>query len=189
MAVSSCPCPKLFVASSFECRSDSSSSADQPSQGRSNSARHGTTPFLSGAGMSSLILKFPPNFVRQLSTKARRNCSNIGVAQIVAASWSNNSAAGSPSAAAAAAAAAASAIPAAEPAKTLAGNEVAGIDSSDNKNVSVVQLEDLSSDLEYKSFLSSDGSIAVHAGKNSNLISLFFSESIIIIIINFFMVV
>ncbi|KAI5558885.1 hypothetical protein POPTR_017G086500v4 [Populus trichocarpa] len=166
MAVSSCPCPKLFVASSFECRSDSSSSADQPSQGRSNSARHGTTPFLSGAGMSSLILKFPPNFVRQLSTKARRNCSNIGVAQIVAASWSNNSAAGAPSAAAAAAAAAAaSAIPAAEPAKTLAGNEVVGIDSSDNKNVSVVQLEDLSSDLEYKSFLSSDGSIAVHAGE------------------------
>lgn len=166
MAVSSCPCPKLFVASTFECRSDSSSSADQPSQGRSNSARHGTTPFLSGAGMSSLILKFPPNFVRQLSTKARRNCSNIGVAQIVAASWSNNSAAGAPSAAAAAAAAAAaSAIPAAEPAKTLAGNEVVGIDSSDNKNVSVVQLEDLSSDLEYKSFLSSDGSIAVHAGE------------------------
>ncbi|KAL9380961.1 hypothetical protein Peur_026618 [Populus x canadensis] len=166
MAVSSCPCPKLFVASSFECRSDSSSSADQPSQGRFNSARHGTTPFLSGAGMSSLILKFPPNFVRQLSTKARRNCSNIGVAQIVAASWSNNSAAGAPSAAAAAAAAAAaSAISAADPAETLAGNEVAGIDSSDNKNVSVVQLEDLSSDLEYKSFLSSDGSIAVHAGE------------------------
>ncbi|KAJ6860794.1 hypothetical protein NC651_037005 [Populus alba x Populus x berolinensis] len=166
MAVSSCPCPKLFVASSFECRSDSSSSADQPSQGRSNSARHGTTPFLSGAGMSSLILKFPPNFVRQLSTKARRNCSNIGVAQIVAASWSNNSAAGVPSAAAAAAAAAAaSAIPAAAPAETLVGNEAAGIDSSDNKNASVVQLEDLSSDLEYKSFLSSDGSIAVHAGE------------------------
>lgn len=38
---------------------------------------------------SSLILRFPPNFVRQLSVKARRNCSNIGVAQIVAASWSN----------------------------------------------------------------------------------------------------
>ncbi|XP_020600256.1 probable cystathionine gamma-synthase 2 [Phalaenopsis equestris] len=37
-----------------------------------------------------LILRFPPNFVRQLSNKARRNCSNIGVAQIVAASWSND---------------------------------------------------------------------------------------------------
>uniref|UniRef100_A0A804L6P5 Uncharacterized protein n=1 Tax=Musa acuminata subsp. malaccensis TaxID=214687 RepID=A0A804L6P5_MUSAM len=45
------------------------------------------------AGLSSaLILRFPPpNFVRQLSTKARRNCCNIGVAQIVAASWSNSS--------------------------------------------------------------------------------------------------
>ncbi|KAK1260495.1 hypothetical protein QJS04_geneDACA023384 [Acorus gramineus] len=40
--------------------------------------------------MSLLIFRFPPNFVRQLSTKARRNCSNIGVAQIVAASWANN---------------------------------------------------------------------------------------------------
>ncbi|KAL2634432.1 hypothetical protein R1flu_005911 [Riccia fluitans] len=32
------------------------------------------------------ILRFPPNFVRQLSIKARRNCGNIGVAQVVAAS-------------------------------------------------------------------------------------------------------
>ncbi|KAG0468402.1 hypothetical protein HPP92_017730 [Vanilla planifolia] len=38
---------------------------------------------------SALILRFPPNFVRQLSTKARRNCSNIGMAQIVAASWAD----------------------------------------------------------------------------------------------------
>ncbi|CAK7322954.1 unnamed protein product [Dovyalis caffra] len=166
MAVSSSPCLKFFVASSFECRSDSSSGTDQPSHGRFtsrvNSARSGTTPFLSGIGMSSLILKFPPNFVRQLSTKARRNCSNIGVAQIVAASWSNNSTAGAPSAAAAAAAAAAIS---AKPAEILARNEVAGVDRNDNKNVSVVQLEDMSSDLEYKSFLSSDGSIAVHAGE------------------------
>lgn len=43
-------------------------------------------------GLSWLIFKFPPNFVCQLSTKARRNCSNIGVAQIVAASWSENQA-------------------------------------------------------------------------------------------------
>uniref|UniRef100_I1PBQ6 plant cystathionine gamma-synthase n=1 Tax=Oryza glaberrima TaxID=4538 RepID=I1PBQ6_ORYGL len=34
---------------------------------------------------SATILRFPPNFVRQLSTKARRNCSNIGVAQIARA--------------------------------------------------------------------------------------------------------
>lgn len=32
------------------------------------------------------ITRFPPNFVRQASIKARRNCSNIGVAQVVAAS-------------------------------------------------------------------------------------------------------
>lgn len=37
----------------------------------------------------SKILRFPSNFVRQLSNKARRNCSNIGVAQVVAASWSD----------------------------------------------------------------------------------------------------
>uniref|UniRef100_A0A2C9VZ51 Uncharacterized protein n=2 Tax=Manihot esculenta TaxID=3983 RepID=A0A2C9VZ51_MANES len=64
----------------------------------------GTASFL-GGGMSSLILKFPPNFVRQLSTKSRRNCSNIDVAQVVAASWSDNSATGIPSAAAAGSAA------------------------------------------------------------------------------------
>ncbi|KAL2323533.1 hypothetical protein Fmac_027912 [Flemingia macrophylla] len=40
--------------------------------------------------VSSLILRFPPNFQCQLSTKARRNCSNIDVPQIVATLWSNN---------------------------------------------------------------------------------------------------
>src|SRR5262249_21631811 len=130
--------------------------------------------FLSGGvgggvtgGISSLILKFPPNFVRQLSTKARRNCSNIGVAQIVAASWANNSSSGSAPAAVAAAASAANAAasaaaasPVAEPVEILAGNGAPEIDS---KSVGV-QLEDLRSDLEYKSFLSSDGSLAIHAG-------------------------
>jgi cystathionine gamma-synthase len=48
-----------------------------------------------GALSSATILRFPPNFVRQLSTKARRNCSNIGVAQIVAAAWSDCPAAAS----------------------------------------------------------------------------------------------
>ncbi|CAI9762897.1 unnamed protein product [Fraxinus pennsylvanica] len=43
-----------------------------------------------GYGLSSLIFRFPPNFVQQLRNKARRNCSNIGVAQVAAASWSNN---------------------------------------------------------------------------------------------------
>ncbi|XP_065856463.1 cystathionine gamma-synthase 1, chloroplastic [Euphorbia lathyris] len=166
MAVSSCPCAKLFPATaalspSFECRSDPSGT-DQPSHGRFSTRVNGTTSFL-GGGMPSLILRFPPNFVRQLSTKARRNCSNIGVAQIVAASWSNNSAAGIPLAAANAAAAAASAIPAAEPVKLTAGNEEAGVEEV-NENGSV-QLEDLSSDLKYSSFLSSDGSLSIHAGE------------------------
>lgn len=35
--------------------------------------------------------RFPPNFVRQSSIKARRNCSNIGVAQVVAASATDRS--------------------------------------------------------------------------------------------------
>ncbi|XP_002529997.3 cystathionine gamma-synthase 1, chloroplastic [Ricinus communis] len=153
MAVSSSPCPKLFTtAAAFECRSDPSGT-DQPSHARffSRRIRNGTasTSFL-GGGMSSLILKFPPNFVRQLSTKARRNCSNIGVAQIVAASWSNYSS-GVPSAAA---------ISAAEPVELISGDEVVIV--NENRNV---QLEDLSSDIKYSSFLSSDGSIAVHAGE------------------------
>ncbi|CAI9762893.1 unnamed protein product [Fraxinus pennsylvanica] len=38
-----------------------------------------------GYSVSSLIFRFPPNFVRQLSDKGIRNCSNIGVAS---PSWS-----------------------------------------------------------------------------------------------------
>ncbi|XP_078429593.1 pyridoxal phosphate (PLP)-dependent transferases superfamily protein [Wolffia australiana] len=38
----------------------------------------------------TFLLRFPPNFVRQLSTKARRNCSNIGLAHVAAASWTND---------------------------------------------------------------------------------------------------
>ncbi|KAK1284643.1 hypothetical protein QJS10_CPB21g00581 [Acorus calamus] len=72
----------------FECRSEPSGNPRHEKPNRTRAA------FLSGGGggnrMPSLIFRFPPNFVRQLSTKARRNCSNIGVAQIVAASWANN---------------------------------------------------------------------------------------------------
>lgn len=50
------------------------------------------------------ITRFPPNFVRQSSIKARRNCSNIGVAQVVAASATDRS---TPAASAVTAAAAA----------------------------------------------------------------------------------
>ncbi|KAK3027400.1 hypothetical protein RJ639_040198 [Escallonia herrerae] len=83
MTVSSCP--RVFPT--FECRSDpdyaGTTRPDHPSSARF--ATVGKSPL---GGLSSLILRFPPNFARQLSTKARRNCGNIGVAQVVAASWS-----------------------------------------------------------------------------------------------------
>ena len=98
MAVSSTCCAGVFL--SFECRPDPKFSSIinpyKPSSGSSNHRRtfsSATTAssFFGSSKISSLILRFPSNFVRQSSTKARRNCSNIGVAQVVAASWSNNS--------------------------------------------------------------------------------------------------
>ncbi|CAA2998699.1 cystathionine gamma-synthase 1, chloroplastic [Olea europaea subsp. europaea] len=43
-----------------------------------------------GYDLSSLVFRFPPNFMRQLSNKTRKNYGNIGVAQVVAALRSNN---------------------------------------------------------------------------------------------------
>ncbi|KAJ4835393.1 cAMP-dependent protein kinase regulatory subunit Cgs1 [Turnera subulata] len=180
MAVSSCPCPKYVAAlsSSFECRSDPSGTGQPGHHGRSSSSssssRLGAASFLGsglgtggcGGGMSSMIFRFPPNFVRQLSVKARRNCSNIGVAQIVAASWTNNQPAGSTPAAAAAAANAAAAASASASSLPVAefGDEVAVVDGvNDNGNV---QFGELTTDpRDVKSFLSSDGSISIHAGE------------------------
>ncbi|OMP03550.1 Cys/Met metabolism, pyridoxal phosphate-dependent enzyme [Corchorus olitorius] len=168
MAVpSSCSClPRVFNAySSFECRSDpdfsGASVGDKPRIGstrRVTAASFCTGGGIGGAGLSSLIFRFPPNFVRQLSVKARRNCSNIGVAQIVAASWSNGPASGSPSSAAAAAAQAA----AASAATTVpVSNDVTVVDGcTDNGSVQIG-----GSDNSKTSFLSSDGSITVHAGE------------------------
>ncbi|OMO79335.1 Cys/Met metabolism, pyridoxal phosphate-dependent enzyme [Corchorus capsularis] len=168
MAVpSSCSClPRVFNAnSSFECRSDpdfsGASVGDKPRIGstrRVTAASFCTGGGIGGAGLSSLIFRFPPNFVRQLSVKARRNCSNIGVAQIVAASWSNGPASGSPSSAAAAAAQAA----AASAATTVpVSNDVTVVDGcTDNDSVQIG-----GSDNSKTSFLSSDGSITVHAGE------------------------
>ncbi|KAL0431731.1 UNVERIFIED_CONTAM: Cystathionine gamma-synthase 1, chloroplastic [Sesamum radiatum] len=94
-----------------------------------------------------------------LSTKARRNCSNIGVAQVVAASWSNNQAAsGFTPAANAVDAAAAAAVAPVEVETGLV--EVA----EDACNAENVKLEG-SPSFEYASFLSSDGSVAIHAGE------------------------
>ncbi|XP_042418014.1 cystathionine gamma-synthase 1, chloroplastic-like [Zingiber officinale] len=94
MAVSSAFCPSSFasvVASAGDRGSADSGARPRFEKPASASFLRGSrSPRFSGLS-SALILRFPPNFVRQLSTKARRNCSNIGVAQIVAASWSNGS--------------------------------------------------------------------------------------------------
>ncbi|KAL9427293.1 hypothetical protein AB3S75_029479 [Citrus x aurantiifolia] len=162
MAVSSYSSQKILSfsssCSSFECRSDpdlsGSARFDKP---RISAARVIGASTASFSGLSSLIFRFPPNFVRQLSTKARRNCSNIGVAQIVAASWSNGVGSGSNSAAAAAA----SAAPAPPvPVEITSGDDIALVDGL--KNVQLEALADLKNEA---SFLSSDGSLAIHAGE------------------------
>ncbi|KAK4833355.1 hypothetical protein QYF36_003341 [Acer negundo] len=165
MAVSSSQCLRVLSHSpsspSFECRSDPDYSGSARFEKPRISYRRvpgAAASVYTFGGLSSLIFKFPPNFVRQLSTKARRNCSNIGVAQVVAASWSNNPASGSSSAAASGSAAAAAAAPA-SPVEISAGDEVAVVDGLN------VQLEALADLKNEASFLSSDGSIAVHAGE------------------------
>lgn len=166
MAVSSFSCPRVFsgssfsYSSSFECRSDPDFSGSARLEKPKISAR--AVGMVSFSGVSSMIFRFPPNFVRQLSTKARRNCSNIGVAQIVAASWSNNAASGSSTSAAAAASgsAAASAVPApAAPVEMTTGDEMAVVDGLNN-----VQMKALADLKKEASFLSSDGSLTIHAG-------------------------
>ena len=149
----------------FECRSDPDFS---PPPSFDNLRRRNFRSVGSGAsfhGVSSLILRFPPNFQRQLSTKARRNCSNIGVAQIVAASWSNNStnnpSAGAPAPPAVSAADAATVplpvnISADEDIVVSTNDAVAS--AADNNGV--VQLNRSS----YSSFLKSDASKTIHAG-------------------------
>ncbi|KAL4368332.1 hypothetical protein GQ457_05G010080 [Hibiscus cannabinus] len=165
MAVSSCSfTPRVFSAypPSFDCRPDPDFSGapigDKP---RVASTRRVTASSLyaggvSSRGLSSLIFRFPPNFVRQLSIKARRNCSNIGVAQIVAASWSNGQASDTPpSTAAASAQAAAAAVTA------TVNDDVAAVEGcTDNRSVQIG-----GSDNSTAAFLSSDGSITVHAGE------------------------
>ncbi|KAF3434699.1 hypothetical protein FNV43_RR21784 [Rhamnella rubrinervis] len=81
---------RLFT--SFDCRSGTGLSGlprhHKPDSGRDDSVHVGSVR--SPHGHSSQILTFPSNFVHKLSTKARRSCSNIVVAQIVAPSWSDN---------------------------------------------------------------------------------------------------
>lgn len=148
---------------SFECRSDPDFSRPEiPSGGFSGKPQSAILRGGAAAhGLSSLILRFPPNFVRQLSNKARRNCSNIGVAQVVAASWSNNQGASGSTPAAKAVDAAAAAVAPVE-VETGAENVVAAAEDP-CCNGENVQVEGLPHS-KYASFLKSDGSLAIHAG-------------------------
>ncbi|KAF9623694.1 hypothetical protein IFM89_003839 [Coptis chinensis] len=150
MAVASC---HARVLPTFECRSDPGNSKPEPNR-FSFKSKPKSKSFVVGVN----LYRFPPNFVRQLSNKARRNCSNIGVAQVVAASWSNNDKMGSV---------------AAVDSVTTDVNEVVAVgdggDCNSNNNNSasnsvVVQSSSDSAALK-ASFLCADGSIAVHAGE------------------------
>ncbi|CAI9283018.1 unnamed protein product [Lactuca saligna] len=152
------------VSLSFECRTDANFSGGIPRiDGARFSSKLGGASGKGTFGMSSLILRFPPNFVRQLSNKARRNCSNIGVAQIVAASWSNNQPPSSAAGAKAVDAAASSAV---------STPFVVGEDVVDNNDMDIgscngspfVQFQALES-FHKPSFLKSDDSVAIHAGE------------------------
>ncbi|KAL0906909.1 hypothetical protein M5K25_025440 [Dendrobium thyrsiflorum] len=103
MAATSAPCAQHFPLRVSRTRLYSSSPDCCPPSSGHNGSSDGAEKTAFGrravflgrrvtfvGGHFGLILRFPPNFVRQLSNKARRNCSNIGVAQIVAASWSND---------------------------------------------------------------------------------------------------
>uniref|UniRef100_A0A5B7BDH9 plant cystathionine gamma-synthase n=1 Tax=Davidia involucrata TaxID=16924 RepID=A0A5B7BDH9_DAVIN len=165
MAVSSC----YRVFPSFECRSDPDFSGvprpEIPTSGRfSGKVNSGMSRGSFGAyGLSSLIFRFPPNFVRQLSTKARRNCSNIGVAQVVAASWSNNQVpAGATPAAKAVDAAVAAAV---APVEISTGDEKVVVVDNSCGNGNDVQFDGLTDVKAAASFLRCDGSVAVHAGE------------------------
>ncbi|KAL6518944.1 cAMP-dependent protein kinase regulatory subunit Cgs1 [Orobanche hederae] len=113
-------------------------------------------------GARPVFLKFPPNFVRQLSNKGRRNCSNIGVAQVVAASWSNNQGVSSYTPAAEAVDAAAVALAPVDIENVA--EPVVAVDKDLYCNGENVQIEGLTH-FKYASFLNSDGSVAIHAGE------------------------
>ncbi|KAL1322740.1 hypothetical protein HN51_067734 [Arachis hypogaea] len=145
---------KLFSA--LNCRSNPDFSAPPPSFNR----RLNSAAFY---GPSALILRFPPNFHRQLSTKARRNCSNIGLAQIVAASWSNAPAADSSGGSAPAASAVDAAATSAAISAEIAADDNVSAGAGGNGAVPV-QFSG-SVDSSSYSFLKSDGSMAIHAAE------------------------
>nr|AGA60137.1 cystathionine gamma-synthase [Lens culinaris] len=156
MAVSS-----LHRVFTFECRSDPDFASLPSTENLRSTPRHFPAAGLSAAfyGVSSPILRFPPNFQRQLSTKARRNCSNIGVAQIVAASWSNEGA-GSPAAGANPVPAVASAVDAATAPLPvdLGADDESVVDAGKNGAVQTNRSS-------YSSFLKTDASKTIHAAE------------------------
>ncbi|XP_066164369.1 cystathionine gamma-synthase 1, chloroplastic [Oryza sativa Japonica Group] len=114
---------------------------------------------------SATILRFPPNFVRQLSTKARRNCSNIGVAQIVAAAWSDParpaSLPGGGAGGRRGASSRAAATPAAAAAASAAAEATAEVGAIPNAKLG----QPSAAALAEQALLGSDASLAVHAGE------------------------
>ncbi|XP_052195491.1 cystathionine gamma-synthase 1, chloroplastic-like isoform X3 [Diospyros lotus] len=159
MAVSGC----ARVFPSFECRSDPDfPGLHRPENQSSRKVRVGESRgSFAACGISSLIFRFPPNFQRQLSNKARRNCGNIGVAQVVAASWSNN-----PEAAGFAPAASTKSVDAAAiaPLGVATGDEEVVVVGNSCCSDNSVQVHGLNN-LKTYSFLSSDASVAIHAGE------------------------
>ncbi|XP_042498013.1 cystathionine gamma-synthase 1, chloroplastic-like [Macadamia integrifolia] len=164
MAVSSCA---RVLHCSFVCRPDPHFTGNPRTEIPSfSTGKASSLPFHGGSSASSLffssglILKFPPNFVRQLSTKARRNCSNIGVAQVVAASWSNN-----PSSAVPASATAVNPTITAplDEISIVPGPQVVVDGDGSNSTTNNVQFKGLAA--LTASFLRSDGSLSVHAGE------------------------
>eukprot|EP00252_Welwitschia_mirabilis_P017846 TRINITY_DN3972_c0_g1_i1.p1 TRINITY_DN3972_c0_g1~~TRINITY_DN3972_c0_g1_i1.p1 ORF type:complete len:496 (-),score=22.61 TRINITY_DN3972_c0_g1_i1:425-1912(-) len=109
-----------------------------------------------------IITRFPPNFVRQLSIKARRNCSNIGVAQIVAASVTNVS------------------VPSSTDdvvqAQTQMQEQAQALSCNMNSNSDVVESSSISTSVQLRGSVLSDASVtdvhpigtrAVHSGEKS----------------------
>ncbi|URD77114.1 cystathionine gamma-synthase [Musa troglodytarum] len=162
MAVSSTIYPAYFVSAAavVDRRTSDSGAHPRPEKLGSSSFLLGGAPRFSGLS-SATILRFPPNFVRQLSTKARRNCSNIGVAQIVAASWSNSS----QSFEAPRSAASADAVVAPEVAAEDANLGAGGGSKSRFVESPVGEAKVSAAVAKAAASLNSDGSLAVHAGE------------------------
>lgn len=154
-----------YAMRAFECRSDPDFPGQEiPTSGARFAGKLKSGPTHLSFGLSSMILRFPPDFVRQLSNKARRNCSNIGVAQVVAASWSNNQPPQSQSASAAAVATDSASVEAAFGSAYCKNNDnIIDSNNNDNNDSSVVVVQP--DEVNPLSFLSSDGSLAIHAGE------------------------